>query len=89
MEKWHSEVPNIAKNEPCYMGIDEAGRGPVLGMLTLVVNGYGLVVDKILSSRILLLVTCRCRAEEADALNAPLFTPVSYTHLTLPTNREV
>ena len=33
MENWHSEVPDIAKNEPCYMGIDEAGRGPVLGKL--------------------------------------------------------
>jgi len=33
MENWHSEVPDVAKNEPCYMGIDEAGRGPVLGKL--------------------------------------------------------
>jgi len=29
--KVFSEIPDICKNEPCVLGVDEAGRGPVLG----------------------------------------------------------
>lgn len=26
-----SNIPSICKSEPCMLGVDEAGRGPVLG----------------------------------------------------------
>ncbi|CAK9818190.1 Ribonuclease H2 subunit A [Anthophora plagiata] len=73
-----SKVPQICKDEPCQLGIDEAGRGPVLGPMV-----YGISYAPLLKKQLLVDLGCADSKSLTEEKRDVIFDKICKEHETM------
>ncbi|EZA55871.1 hypothetical protein DMN91_010726 [Ooceraea biroi] len=72
---YFSEVPEVCKDEPCQLGVDEAGRGPALGPMV-----YGISYAPLLRKQLLVDLGCADSKSLKEEMRDKIFDDICERH---------